>query len=100
MQSIPFGSSSEYTKQLNASLNSSPHGPWAIPPRHGQSQLISPVSGLKAPSWPASFSSSSGDSSSGCASVGDTSTSAAVAREEEEESVDFSDCRGGGGGGC
>lgn len=28
-----------------------------MPPRHGQSQLISPVSGLKAASWPASFSS-------------------------------------------
>lgn len=50
IQSIPLGSSSEKTKQLNAVLNSSPQGPCAIPPRHGQSQFISPVSGLKAPS--------------------------------------------------
>lgn len=50
MQSMPLGSSSEKTKQLNAFRNSSPQGPCAIPPRHGQSQLISPVSGLKAPS--------------------------------------------------
>lgn len=61
IQSIPFGSSVEYTKQLNAALNSSPQGPCAIPPRHGQSQLISPVSGLNAASWPASSSSSWGD---------------------------------------
>lgn len=47
-QSIPFGSASLYTKQEKAALNSSPHGPSAIPPRQGQSQLISPVSGLKA----------------------------------------------------
>lgn len=60
MQSIPFGSSLLYTKQLNAALNSSPQGPCAIPPRHGQSQLISPVSSLKAPCWPASSSYSSG----------------------------------------
>lgn len=53
MQSIPLGSSLEYTKQLKAALNSSPHGPYAMPPRQGQSQLISPVSGLKAPSVPA-----------------------------------------------
>ena len=33
-------------------MNCSPQGPWAIPPRHGQSQLISPVSGLYAPCWP------------------------------------------------
>jgi hypothetical protein len=32
-----------------------------MPPRHGQSQLISPVSGLKAASWLASSSSSWGD---------------------------------------
>lgn len=36
-------------KHENASRNSGPHGPWAIPPRQGQSQLISPVSGLYAP---------------------------------------------------
>lgn len=48
MHSMPLGSSSEYTKQENAALNSSPQGPWAMPPRHGQSQLISPVSGLNA----------------------------------------------------
>lgn len=59
-QSMPFGSSFEYTKQLNAALNSSPHGPCAMPPRHGQSQLISPVSGLNAPCCPASSSSCSG----------------------------------------
>ncbi|KAI8609972.1 hypothetical protein BC830DRAFT_1147892 [Chytriomyces sp. MP71] len=45
MQSSPFGSWVEYTKQLNALLNFSPHGGWVIGPRHGQSQLISPVSG-------------------------------------------------------
>ena len=32
-----------------------------MPPRHGQSQFISPVSGLKAPSEEASSSSSTGD---------------------------------------
>lgn len=62
MQSIPFGSSLLYTKQLNASLNSGPHGPCAIPPRHGQSQLISPVSSLNAPSCDASSSNASGES--------------------------------------
>lgn len=46
---MPFGSSSENTKHEKASRNSGPHGPWAIPPRHGQSQLISPVTGLYAP---------------------------------------------------
>lgn len=60
IQSIPFGSSFEYTKQLNAARNGSPHGPCAIPPRHGQSQFISPVSSLKAPCWLASSSYSSG----------------------------------------
>ena len=59
MHSMPFGSSFEYTKQLNAALNCSPHGPCAIPPRQGQSQFISPVSSLKAPSWEASASVSS-----------------------------------------
>ena len=56
IQSIPFGSSFENTKQLNASLNCPPHGPVAMPPKHGQSQLISPVSSLKAPSCEASCS--------------------------------------------
>ena len=60
IQSIPFGSSFEYTKQLNAARNCSPQGPCAIPPRQGQSQFISPVSSLKAPCWPASSSYSSG----------------------------------------
>lgn len=46
---MPLGSSSENTKHEKASRNSGPHGPWAIPPRHGQSQLISPVTGLYAP---------------------------------------------------
>ena len=59
IQSIPFGSSFENTKQLNASLNCSPHGPVAMPPKHGQSQFISPVSSLKAPSCEASCSVSS-----------------------------------------
>lgn len=70
MQSIPFGSSVEYTKQLNADRNSSPHGPCAMPPRHGQSQLISPVSGLNALSWSASSSSSPGDESRDCDAAG------------------------------
>ena len=61
MQSMPLGSSLEYTKQLNAALNSSPQGPCAIPPKHGQSQLISPVSGSNAPCWPASSLRASGD---------------------------------------
>lgn len=61
MQSIPLGSSVEKTKQLNAALKFSPQGPWAMPPRHGQSQLISPVSGLKAPSCAASCSSASAE---------------------------------------
>lgn len=54
MQSIPLGSSWEYTKHENAARKSSPQGPWAMPPRQGQSQLISPVSGLNAASWPSS----------------------------------------------
>lgn len=49
---MPFGSSSEKTKQLKAARNCAPQVPCAIPPRHGQSQLISPVSGLKAPPAP------------------------------------------------
>ena len=61
MQSIPFGSSFENTKQLNAALKSSPQGPWAIPPRQGQSQLISPVSSLNAPCCDASSSRSAGE---------------------------------------
>lgn len=61
MQSIPFGSSFENTKQLKAVRNCSPQGPCAIPPRHGQSQFISPVSSLKAPSCEASSSVSAGD---------------------------------------
>ena len=56
---MPFGSSFENTKQLNAALNCSPHGPCAIPPKQGQSQFISPVSSLKAPSCEASCSLSS-----------------------------------------
>lgn len=69
MQSMPLGSASEYTKQLNAALNCSPQGPSAIPPRQGHPQLISPVSGLKAPCWPASSSSASGDPSIEAAGV-------------------------------
>ena len=60
IQSIPFGSSFENTKQVNAALNCSPQGPCAMPPRQGQSQLISPVSSLNAPCWPASSSYSCG----------------------------------------
>ena len=56
---MPLGSSFENTKQLNAARNCSPQGPWAMPPRQGQSQFISPVSSLKAPSWEASSSVSS-----------------------------------------
>lgn len=56
MQSIPFGSSLLCTKQLNASRNCSPQGPCAMPPKQGQSQLISPVSSLNAPCCPASSS--------------------------------------------
>jgi len=48
-QSIPLGSSSENTKHENASRNCMPQGPYAIPPRHGQSQLIFPVTGSNAP---------------------------------------------------
>ena len=66
-QSTPFGSSLLYTKQLKASLNSGPQGPCAIPPKQGQSQLISPVSSLNAPCPCASSSSSSGLAvSAGC----------------------------------
>ena len=64
IQSIPFGSAFENTKQLNAPLNCSPHGPYAIPPKHGQSQCISPVSSLKAPSCEACCSVSSSVSGS------------------------------------
>ena len=48
-QSIPLGSCSENTKHENASRNCMPQGPYAIPPRHGQSQLIFPVTGSNAP---------------------------------------------------
>ena len=73
MQSIPFGSSVLYTKQLNAALNGSPQGPCAMPPRQGQSQLISPVSSLKAPSCEACSSVSSKAPGSAIAICGDTS---------------------------
>lgn len=69
MQSIPLGSAFENTKQLNAARKFSPQGPWAIPPRQGQSQLISPVSSLKAPCWEASSSVSSRDGDSGVTMV-------------------------------
>ena len=64
MQSMPFGSAFENTKQPKAPLNCSPQGPCAMPPRHGQSQLISPVSSLKAPSCAACCSLSSSVSGS------------------------------------
>ena len=57
---MPLGSSWEYTKHENAALNCSPQGPWAMPPRQGQSQFMTPVSSLKAPSWEASASRSEG----------------------------------------
>jgi len=72
---MPFGSTSEKTKQENASLNSGPHGPWAIPPRQGQSQLISPVWGLKAPPEPP------GDGDSSPVSVADSPDSDAGASD-------------------
>lgn len=82
-QFTPFGSASENTKQENAARNSCPHGPCAIPPRHGQSQLISPVSGLKAPpplsppslSPPSSFSSYSFNFGLDSATLSSTSSS-------------------------
>lgn len=61
---MPFGSSFENTKQLKAVRNCSPQGPCAIPPRQGQSQLISPVSSLNAPSCDASSSVSLADNGS------------------------------------
>ena len=76
MQSMPLGSSLEYTKQLKAARNSSPQGPWAMPPRQGQSQLISPVSGLKAPCWPASSSRACGEPSGGACGAGSPSAAA------------------------
>lgn len=90
---MPLGSCSEWTKHENASLNSGPHGPWAIPPRHGQSQLISPVTGLKAP--PPEDSSSlcvSTSASGGLLSVSSPGTG--VGMSEGISSV----CIGGGGG--
>lgn len=77
MHSIPLGSSFEYTKQENAALNSSPQGPWAMPPRHGQSQLISPVSGLNA--------ADSGGSSESIPTWGFISTAAASEAAASEE---------------
>lgn len=61
---MPLGSWSEYTKQLNAARKSSPHGPCAIPPRHGQSQFISPVTGSNAADAGSSSSSSTDSPSS------------------------------------
>src|SRR4051812_40884154 len=58
-QSMPLGSCSEKMKHEKAVLNCSPHGPCAMPPRQGQSQLISPVTGLYAPDRSAPSSSSS-----------------------------------------
>ena len=60
LQIFPFGSSSLNTKHESASWFSSPQGPCAIPPRHGQSQLISPVTGLKAPALDSSSPSDAG----------------------------------------
>ena len=80
---MPFGSSSENTKHEKASRNSGPHGPWAIPPRHGQSQLISPVTGLYAP--PEALLSSGGDPS-GLASPPSVSLESTSLSGEEEDS--------------
>lgn len=87
MQLTPLGSSLLYTKQLKASLNCSPHGPCAIPPRHGQSQLISPVSSLKAPSSSASSSSASGDDcdASEAGAIGGTDVLGATGLAAEED---------------
>ena len=71
IQSMPLGSAFENTKQLNEARNCSPHVPCAMPPRHGHSQLISPVSSLNAPCCSASSSISFKDSGSGGVSVGD-----------------------------
>ena len=78
MQSMPFGSSFEYTKQLNASLNCSPQGPCAMPPRQGQSQFISPVSSLNAPSCDASCSVSSSPAGRGSSKAPDAESAIAV----------------------
>lgn len=81
MQSIPLGSAFENTKQLKAARKFSPQGPWAIPPRQGQSQFISPVSSLKAPCWEASSSVSSKD--------GDLGPSMVAVEEYWEDEVVF-----------
>ena len=90
MQSIPFGSAFENTKQLNAPLNCSPHGPCAIPPKHGQSQFISPVSSLKAPSCEACCSLSSSVS-------GSVDSGGGVGRRVCSWRFDFTDSRVGRG---
>ena len=98
IQSIPFGSSFENTKQLNAARNCSPHGPCAIPPRQGQSQFISPVSSLKAPCWLASSSYSSGvrGGSSGEACSGIAATVAEVDSDGgEDREIELGEDRGG-----
>ena len=93
IQSTPFGSSLEYTKQENASLNSPPHGPWAIPPKQGQSQFISPVSSLKAPSDAASSSSSAaGDGESSVATGDEAGVSAMGDAGEGTEASRVRDC--------
>ena len=45
--SEPFALASLLWKQLKARRKAYPHGPEAIPPRHGQSQLIEPFGKIK-----------------------------------------------------
>jgi hypothetical protein len=85
-QLIPLGSSSECTKHEKASRNSGPQGPCAIPPRHGQSQLISPVTGLKAPPEAPCADASS---SAGCSEVGEDSEEGSEFGEDSEGGSDF-----------
>ncbi len=45
--SEPFAFESLLWKQVKARRKARPHGPDAIPPRHGQSQLIEPFGRIK-----------------------------------------------------
>ena len=85
-QSIPLGSCSENTKQENASRNCMPHGPCAIPPRHGQSQLIFPVTGSNAPPDDSEDPSSPPSSEGAAPSAFSSSTRSAAAAWDSEVS--------------
>jgi hypothetical protein len=94
-QSIPLGSFSENTKQENASRNCMPQGPYAIPPRQGQSQLIFPVTGSNAPPEDSSSPSSEGGSSAfpSTRSVAwDSEVSEGGAESVSEDGVDNDAC--------